>query len=397
MKKFIGFLLITLTMATGALFLAPDESQAVPAFARQTGQACQSCHFDGNFPLLNAFGREFKAGGLTMVGGESLIEGELLSIPAVLNAAVVGKFRYVKPSNEHAVLDMPDELALFLAGRVGENVGIMMEIPIAGDAAGHAVNLRMPFVFKVGEGRISVVPFRTDDLGPSFGFELLNTGMQGNQKSIERANDTSAARYIGVTKGNPGVGFAFVASHSIGYISYTAWQTETNGDQSIKLGSYVRGVVTRQVGDWDLAGGLAGYFGTINSGGGTDAKTKAWVIDGQAQGQVGSMPLGIYASYASAGKSDAGGTANLFNSSTTNDKTAFAISGTLSVIPKRVALTAGYRAGKVDGQSDNALVLAAQYHFTQNIKLELDWESFSGVTKDEGLSNKTTIMMFTAF
>ncbi|MBI5232947.1 MAG: hypothetical protein HY880_01185, partial [Deltaproteobacteria bacterium] len=36
------------------------DSDAVPAFARQTGFSCLTCHFQ-HFPGLNAFGRTFKA------------------------------------------------------------------------------------------------------------------------------------------------------------------------------------------------------------------------------------------------------------------------------------------------------------------------------------------------
>ena len=49
----------------------------MPAFARQTGMACNACHFQ-HFPALNQFGRTFKQGGFTMVGGQSMIEGSIL-------------------------------------------------------------------------------------------------------------------------------------------------------------------------------------------------------------------------------------------------------------------------------------------------------------------------------
>src|SRR3989338_10366085 len=75
-----------------SLWVVP-EANAVTAFARQTGLACSTCHFQ-HFPALNAFGRAFKAGGYTQVWGQSLIEGEDLSIPATLNASLVTKIRY---------------------------------------------------------------------------------------------------------------------------------------------------------------------------------------------------------------------------------------------------------------------------------------------------------------
>ena len=49
--------------------------QALPSFARQTGQPCGACHVD--FPQLTPFGRRFKLGGYTLGGGdfEPLVSG----------------------------------------------------------------------------------------------------------------------------------------------------------------------------------------------------------------------------------------------------------------------------------------------------------------------------------
>jgi hypothetical protein len=44
------------------------SAQALPSFARQTGQPCGTCHTD--FPALTPFGRRFKALGYTTGGGE---------------------------------------------------------------------------------------------------------------------------------------------------------------------------------------------------------------------------------------------------------------------------------------------------------------------------------------
>ena len=51
--------------AIGALLLGGAPAQAVPAFAMQTGQACQACHVGGFGPQLTAFGRDFKLHGYT--------------------------------------------------------------------------------------------------------------------------------------------------------------------------------------------------------------------------------------------------------------------------------------------------------------------------------------------
>jgi hypothetical protein len=59
---FCAVTLVALTFATS------DPAQAVPSFARQTGQPCGTCHTD--FPGLTPFGRLFKLNGYTMGGGK---------------------------------------------------------------------------------------------------------------------------------------------------------------------------------------------------------------------------------------------------------------------------------------------------------------------------------------
>ncbi|MCR4290947.1 MAG: hypothetical protein NUV86_11890, partial [Candidatus Scalindua sp.] len=53
----------------GMLFaMFPQDSQAIPPFARKYKTACTTCHW-GTFPKLSAFGRAFRANGLRMPGG----------------------------------------------------------------------------------------------------------------------------------------------------------------------------------------------------------------------------------------------------------------------------------------------------------------------------------------
>lgn len=61
---------IAFSVAIGGLTLSvtPQEANALPSFARQTGQPCGACHTD--FPQLTPYGRSFKLGGYTQGGGE---------------------------------------------------------------------------------------------------------------------------------------------------------------------------------------------------------------------------------------------------------------------------------------------------------------------------------------
>src|ERR1700681_1636595 len=58
----------TLTVAAGCLTIGfAPQAQALPSFARQTGQPCGTCHTD--FPYLTPFGRRFKLLGYTVGAG----------------------------------------------------------------------------------------------------------------------------------------------------------------------------------------------------------------------------------------------------------------------------------------------------------------------------------------
>src|SRR6266516_4428486 len=56
----------TLLLAVGMVLATPRPAEAIPSFARQTGQPCGACHTD--FPALTPFGRRFKLGGYTLGG-----------------------------------------------------------------------------------------------------------------------------------------------------------------------------------------------------------------------------------------------------------------------------------------------------------------------------------------
>src|SRR5450755_4495819 len=54
---------------TAAVIIGSTQpADALPSFARQTGQPCGTCHTD--FPALTPFGRRFKLLGYTVGGGE---------------------------------------------------------------------------------------------------------------------------------------------------------------------------------------------------------------------------------------------------------------------------------------------------------------------------------------
>ncbi len=67
-KKYLlaGFFVFVIVGMFFAMF--PQDSQAIPPFARKYKTACTTCHW-GTFPRLNAFGNAFRANGLRMPDG----------------------------------------------------------------------------------------------------------------------------------------------------------------------------------------------------------------------------------------------------------------------------------------------------------------------------------------
>ncbi len=115
--------------ALGLLF-APWSADAMPSYARQTGQACTACHM--NFPELTPFGRAFKLGGYTLSSGES-------SFPP-LSAALQPAFTHTQKSQPGGAaphFGPNDNLSLelasaYYAGKIFENVGTFTQVNFNG-------------------------------------------------------------------------------------------------------------------------------------------------------------------------------------------------------------------------------------------------------------------------
>ena len=410
--RFIGLMFVAAIMTLAF----SSESQAVPAFARQVGVSCTTCHFQ-HYPALNAFGRAFKASGYTQIGSQGKIEDEGLSLPDTLNASLVTKVRLQRTDGNTKIgtdvegigeLQFPDEAALLIAGRAGEHVGFLLEMQMADPDAPAFATFKMPFSFEVGDGHFEFVPYVTDALGASVGFEVLKTGAVRNQRTFEERDAVSAQQYIGTA--TAAEGFAFVYYTDMFHVNATLWGPAAACATSLKsLSNYVRVAATPQVAGWDLGVGGQYWGGTTELGdgasgtnaGNTKVDTKAWAIDFQAQGMAGAMPLGVYLTYGSADATSAGSTANLFNSEV-NARTAATLTAELGVIPNKVTVGAGYRLGdngKDTANKDNAALLAATYQVAQNVQVQLDYRMLSGDANDASgaKKNRTTLMLFSAF
>jgi hypothetical protein len=406
---------LSLAGILAAAAFAPEAS-AVPVFARQTGMACNACHFQ-HFPLLNGFGRAFKASGFTLMGAQTKVEGEHLSIPSTLNMGVLATAYYQTQSGNPVVGGLPGvggvgnwgvpgsggELSLFYGGRINDFSGFLSELGAAGAAATGAAKL--PILFEVGDSRIGLVAY-TGGQGAAYSFENLNTGAAGVHKLMgntgpanQHVNATSAAQWLG-TKTNA-TGLSLVAVNpNLGFVNIGKWEAAPAGTAvatTLPL-TYARIAATLDLGGWDTGFGIQNFSGSSVAGLG-GAAYKATVFDGQMQGQVGGMPLGLYASYGTAPAS--GATINTFNAGTLNTASSFNIAGELGVIPGKATVQAAYRNAKTGGGlKDNAFMVAATYELSMNMEVSLHYTTQSGSAwNGAGLvgKNATTLLLETLF
>jgi hypothetical protein len=120
-----------------AVFAMSQPALAVPSFARQTGLACEACHTV--FPQLTPFGRVFKASGYTLFNTSKVQDIDrqkhstlsLSDLPPV-SAMVMASSSFAAKANDagssKTSTDLPQQLSLFYAGRIADNVGAFIQI-----------------------------------------------------------------------------------------------------------------------------------------------------------------------------------------------------------------------------------------------------------------------------
>ena len=367
--------------------------------------ACSACHFQ-HFPILNSFGMAFKSAGYTMMGAQGKIEGEHLSIPDTLNASVLVKLRYQKTNGSapdavsgtttnSGQWQVPDEMSMFLGGRVSDNVGFVIEANLAGNNAattaatkkgtqqgngGIATGFKLPMMYDVGGAKVGVVPFWTDVLGMAHGFELTSSSMVRGLRWAEDRSYISAASFIGMNSGSV-TGVAFVAKNDMGYINFTRYSPQLAGAVGHQFkANWLRLAATPTYADWNMHIALGLASGSTQNALAATVDRKASILDFQGQTQLGGKDFSLYASYARAPAGSAA-VANAFNASTVGTKRAYQLGADYSVIPHVLHLGASYLngdSGAATLNKTNGYMVQAIYDVQQNIALHASYSKRSG-------------------
>ena len=319
MKKIIFSAAAFGLVAVSSMALVPTTAEAIPAFARQTGAACLSCHFQ-EVPDLNAFGRSFKMGSFTSVGDQALIEDENLSIPAVLNASFVVRAQaanvndptQVPGATKSANYSIGADQNMLIAGRVGTNTGVFLEF--AGGAAGGTVggsgaagglnNMQVLNSFDVGDFKVGVGYVNTG-FGADAQLTVNSVYGQHSGNLGDVAAEVSAVNHSGWTGGNS-ANFSTIGGwvgNDMGFIQVglTAPADATGGNANVgtKLAKMIKVAATMDVAGFDTIVGFGTVAGTIGKGVAPMSMDMQWAF-AQMQGDLGDMSLGVYADWAHA-------------------------------------------------------------------------------------------------
>ena len=399
--KFKHFTKVLFLLAVVFSWLVPtNNAEAVPAFARQMGTPCLSCHFQ-HFPKLNSFGREFRLGGYTQTAQE-LIEDDGVSIPPVANIGFFLEYKYQKTDTKGATgtktgtdrgqWDLYDEAAIFFAGRMGENFGLFTEL------AEGVENAKIVYSKSFGSVQGGLSAYVTHSMGPAFGMELFNTGVQMHIVSGVNMMVQSASLSTMVSMGEATGFTAFVGGNNF-FAAYGLWSPFGNDeerDTGFDMSSYYRFAFTKDVAGFNSMIGLFGRAGETKcseacsgvAGTVAEVKTEAMGIDLQAQGDIGSKTLGIYADYVFDTGDDLDNQYNMGPMMMVEQKnnTAFSVMAQLG-INNSMGVRAGFLSHSWKNQSGTAksytsTTLGGYYLFAQNIQLAFDYNTFGGDVDD---------------
>jgi len=194
----------------GLFWAQIQPAQALPSYARQTGQECTACHVGGFGPQLTAYGVKFKMGGYT----ES--DGKPGHVP--LSAMAVGSFThtakdqaedpgpYAGANNNVTV----QELSAFLAGGLTDHLGTFVQGTYSGIDNTFALDnldLRYAGTVQVG-GKDTVLgisvnnnPTLSDPLNtlPAWGFPYIGSELAPGPAAAVLTQGALAHQVLGAT------------------------------------------------------------------------------------------------------------------------------------------------------------------------------------------------------
>jgi len=396
MKKIILSAASLAVAAVASVSVAPTTSEAVPAFARQTGAACLNCHF-GAIPRLAQMGREFRMNAFRDLAGDA-IEDEHLSLPAAFNASLLMKARIGMGSGDSekggavggfdTAVQWPDESALLFGGRIGEHAGGFQEWDVI---SGEMLGGKFAYVNDMDSGILAVALGTSDALGapsifndPSNAISRNTRGIQSRTKALKGTLIHGAASGLGV--------YGYMSDSvyfALGGLIPAGGYGAGNSGPELNLGSYVRVAWLGNIAGFDsIIGAWSATAVEINPKANEDAAGAAYVaqaddnqsgVDLQFQGEVGGNQLGIYAPITLEGVGDTG-------------VSGFQLYANYN-LSHAAGVQLGYDSYADDGKDWNQVILGGWYDLAQNIAINVEVASWTDTPKTgaETKGTNTTI------
>ena len=375
-----------LLMVMGIGFFSTNV-YAIPAFARQMGISCNSCHSQNGYPALNRFGRAFKASGYTMIGMQKSIsdsqDGKFLSLTDTLNLSLNVKIGYSQNSDPDAtkVVEFPKDLGFMIAGRVANNIGIFTEIGYEAEDGEDPIfqlsTLVLPIVYELSEYTLGTVLYRTSEFGAAASYDTLATGSKANGQTLQAAAAASAQSYIveNADREATAEGVGFYVANDLGYAVYSVYVPTVGTVAGITPSSYASIAYTPQVGNWDV--GMSGqlWWGTASrddaniSAPKIEENTDKFALNFQAMGDVKEVPLSVFLTYANAKKGS-------IDAPTPNNVTAVTAVIEVAAISHVLMFSGGYRVadnGENTNSADNAGLFAIKYFYKENVQCQFNY------------------------
>jgi hypothetical protein len=425
MKKLLLSAASFAVVAVTAMVSAPTTSEAIPAYARQTGAACLSCHFQA-IPKLAAYGRNFKMNAMRDMGEQGLVEGDGLSLPVQFNASLLFKARIQHTNNavtagggggqsglgNATAIQWPDESALLIGGRYGEHIGGFTEVDT--NTGSGVAAYKLAYVFDTDMGPIAVAAGSSNGHGPAFVMnDPSNTVIRNTRGWMHRSGALDAS---GISGGSTGGGI-YAYLNDMVYVAAGMF-TQAGGGAAAgsrlatdQMGGYVRIAAILDVAGFDtVIGGwyaapktaITGGTATVAAAGppavisqaqirnGTDGKS--FGLDVQMQGEMGDLEVGFNMPVIIKGEQAA-----IVGAASILDKTGYY--PVVSVGLGHAGVYAGYDymktediLGATTSTTAKTWVVGAWYTIAQNVESKLEYNSTdtTGVVKQ---TNNWTLLL----
>jgi len=129
-----------------ALYAAVRVKMGIPSFSRQTGLACNVCHTA--FPMLTAFGRQFKLNAYTLTGMQTIGPTEPTPSPLKINLippvstmlqTSFTQTAKAQPGTQNGNVEFPQQLSVFFGEAISPRIGTFIQITY--DAAAGSIGM----------------------------------------------------------------------------------------------------------------------------------------------------------------------------------------------------------------------------------------------------------------